>query len=140
MVSSYGSCGPPVSTSSLHHCTLPSDILKQKAERATAMTDRVRANVLDELQRTNKRTWATWVNMNPTDIWKTEMPALEETITIRLAGSPSECKVSRAKLVEKSGFFRAMLSSKLRVSFALHQQHEICLEIDFNFRKQPPSP
>lgn len=104
------------------------------------MTDRARPNVLDELQRTNKRTWATWVNMSPTDIWKTEIPASQETTTIRLAGSACECKVSRAKLVEKSGFFRAMLSSNLRVSFVLHQQHEICLAIDFNFRKQPPSP
>ena len=68
--------------------------------------------------------------MTPTDLWKTEVSPSEETVTIRLAGSLGECKVSRAKLVEKSGFFRAMLKSNLRVSSVPLQQHEICVAID----------
>ena len=39
----------------------------------------------------------------------------DDTVTIRLSGNPSQCKMSKAILIEKSGFFRAMLNSSFQV-------------------------
>ena len=105
------------------------------------MTDRAQPTVANEneLYGNDNRVWSAWVDMGRSDIWGTETPPSEETITINLAEFPGECKVSRLKLMDKSGFFWGMLSSDCQVSLILDKSCDRRIRIDFNCRKRPPS-
>ena len=92
-----------------------------------------------EEQDTNNLTWSAWVDMGRADMWGTETPSSEATITVKLANFLGECTVSRVKLMEKSGFFRGMLSRECQVSLLIDSLFDKRISTDFYFRKRPPS-